>query len=51
MSKREVLGLDVKYRGGYSWGGVNMGEPADETVEVADSPEPWQLETANGGRR
>eukprot|EP00913_Durusdinium_trenchii_P002627 g2433.t1 len=29
----QVLGLDVKYRGGYSWGGVNMGEPADETVE------------------
>ena len=28
----------MKYRGGYSWGGVNMGEPADETVEVADKP-------------
>ncbi|CAK9099353.1 unnamed protein product [Durusdinium trenchii] len=38
----QVLGLDVKYRGGYSWGGVNMGEPADETVEVADSPERHQ---------
>lgn len=34
----QVLGIDMKYRGGYSWGGVNMGEPADETVTVADSP-------------
>ena len=21
-----VLGIDMKYRGGYSWGGVNLGE-------------------------
>eukprot|EP00434_Breviolum_minutum_P024226 symbB.v1.2.021391.t1/scaffold1840.1/size99223/5 len=38
----QVLGIDMKYRGGYSWGGVNMGEPADETVTVADSPERHQ---------
>lgn len=38
----QVLGIDMKYRGGYSWGGVNMGEPADDTVTVADSPERHQ---------
>lgn len=37
-----VLGIDMKYRGGYSWGGVNLGEKADESVEVADKPERHQ---------
>ncbi|CAE7035374.1 Khc [Symbiodinium natans] len=37
-----ALGIDLKYRGGYSWGGVNLGEKADESVEVADKPERHQ---------
>ena len=47
----KVLGIDMKYRGGYSWGGVNMGEPADETVSVADSPATWKTERSSGSKR
>ena len=27
-----ALGIDLKYRGGYSWGGVNLGEKAEYSM-------------------